>query len=185
MHIATAGWTVSKRVIDRFPAHGSHLVRYAHVLPGVEINSSFYRSHAPATFARWAASVPEHFRFAVKVPRTVTHERGLRSCASLLERFLAETAALGTKRGPLLVQLLATFAFDILTVDRFFGVLRMRYDGEVVCEPRHPSWFDTPVSDLLEAHRVGGVAADPPRAPREHPNCRTVRRAHDLLMATS
>ena len=43
---------------------------------GVEINSSFYRPHAFATYARWAASTPDGFRFAVKVPRTITHEAG-------------------------------------------------------------------------------------------------------------
>ncbi|MEZ0171131.1 DUF72 domain-containing protein [Microvirga sp. TS319] len=42
--------------------------RYSTVLNAVEINSSFYRPHRPSTYARWAASVPEHFHFAVKIP---------------------------------------------------------------------------------------------------------------------
>ena len=74
-------------------------------LPAVEINSSFYRPHRPSTYARWAAETPEGFPFAVKLPKEITHKRRLVDVAEPLDRFLAETAALGPKRGPLLVQL--------------------------------------------------------------------------------
>lgn len=63
----------------------------------MEINSSFYRPHRPATYARWAASVPPGFRFAVKVPWEITHTRKLVAAADLLERFLAETLAPATR----------------------------------------------------------------------------------------
>jgi uncharacterized protein YecE (DUF72 family) len=67
---------------------GSHLERYAKVLNAVEINSSFYRPHRTATYERWAASVPEEFRFAVKIPKAITHERRLKEAGDLLDRFL-------------------------------------------------------------------------------------------------
>lgn len=162
--IATAGWSIPKQAAARFPAEGTHLVRYAQVLNGVEINSSFYRSHARATYARWAASVPDSFRFAVKMPRTITHERALRSCEPLLEQFLEEIAGLGSKCGPILVQLPPSFEFDRHVVGRFLTLLRARYRGLVACEPRHESWFSASAAQLLEAHAVSGVAADPPRA---------------------
>jgi aspartate/methionine/tyrosine aminotransferase len=59
----------------------------------VEINSSFYRPHRPSTYERWAASVPASFRFSVKVPRSITHERRLADADALLDAFLAEHAA--------------------------------------------------------------------------------------------
>jgi uncharacterized protein YecE (DUF72 family) len=60
-----------------FDAAGTHLRRYSRRLSCAEINSSFNRSHALATYAKWRDSMPPQFRFAVKLPRTITHERGL------------------------------------------------------------------------------------------------------------
>src|SRR5688572_17535989 len=76
-YIGCAGWSLPKKFADAFPAEGSHLVRYAARLPAVEINSSFYRPHRPTTYEKWAASVPTGFRFSVKVPKWITHERRL------------------------------------------------------------------------------------------------------------
>ncbi|HWP34406.1 MAG TPA: DUF72 domain-containing protein, partial [Thermodesulfobacteriota bacterium] len=56
--VGCAGWAIPRAAAGAFPGPGSHLERYARVLPAVEINSSFYRSHRPRTYARWAASVP-------------------------------------------------------------------------------------------------------------------------------
>ena len=39
-----------------------------------EINSSFHRPHARATYVKWRDSTTVDFRFAVKMPRTITHE---------------------------------------------------------------------------------------------------------------
>src|ERR1700710_2683095 len=103
--IGCAGWSIPKQHSGQFAICGSHLERYARRFPAVEINSSFYRPHRPATYGRWAASVPPGFRFSVKVPREVTHTRRLRDVVEPLERFLSEVKALGAALGPLLVQL--------------------------------------------------------------------------------
>jgi uncharacterized protein YecE (DUF72 family) len=134
------------------------------MLAGAEINSSFHRPHAASTYAKWAASTPPAFQFAVKLPRLITHDQKLRRARAPLERFLAEIAGLGEKCGPLLVQLPPSFAFDPRVVSRFFDLLRGLHTGDVVCEPRHPTWF-TPAADArLIAQRVARVAADPPPA---------------------
>jgi uncharacterized protein YecE (DUF72 family) len=82
----------------------------------------------------------------------------------VLERFLDETAGLAEKRGPLLVQLPGSHAFDARVAGRFFELLRSRYDGAVVCEPRHVSWLAAPADALLGRYQVARVAADPARA---------------------
>lgn len=164
--IGTASWTIPKQHANAFSGTGSHLERYAGVLPAVEINSSFYGPHRPTTYARWAASVPPGFRFAVKVPRAITHERRLVNAAEPLASFLDEVAALGPALGPLLVQLPPSLRYDEVVVDRFFGFLRARLAGEVVCEPRHASWFTDPAEARLSAFRVARVAADPAVVPR-------------------
>jgi len=140
------------------------LCRYAHEMNAVEINSSFYRHHAARTYARWAAATPHGFRFALKVPRLITHEQRLQCGPAPLERFLDETSALQEKRGPLLVQLPPSFAFDTATVNAFFETLRARYEGAVVVEPRHQTWLTEEVNQLLVDFNVARVAADPPRA---------------------
>jgi uncharacterized protein YecE (DUF72 family) len=163
--IGCAGWSIPKEHAALFRAAGSHLERYAGRFPAVEINSSFYRPHQPKTYARWAASVPASFRFAVKVPRTITHERRLAEVEDLLEPFLAQVAELGDRLGPLLVQLPPSLAFNPGVVRRFWMVLRQRFDGEVACEPRHATWFRPAVGQLLADFRVARVAADPAVVP--------------------
>jgi uncharacterized protein YecE (DUF72 family) len=165
MFIGTAGWSIPRAAAGQFGHEGTHLHRYARVLQCAEINSSFHRPHAAATYARWAASTPARFRFAVKIPRTITHDRELRATRPLLERFLEESAGLGRKRGPLLVQLPPSLAFDRRVVTRFLDLLRARFDGLVVCEPRHATWFAPSAEALLVRHKVARVAADPPPAP--------------------
>ena len=159
--IGTAGWSIPKEHAAPFPATGSHLERYAKVLNAVEINSSFYRPHRTATYERWAASVPEEFRFAVKIPKAITHERRLKEAGDLLDRFLLEVAGLGPKLGPLLVQLPPSLAFQDGVADRFLADLRSRIGGSIVCEPRHASWFTPDVDGLLGEFGVARVAADP------------------------
>src|SRR4029079_1485820 len=131
--IGTAGWSVPRASAPNFPGDGTHLQRYSRVLRAAEINSSFHRPHAAATYARWAESTPAEFRFAVKIPRTITHERELRATRPLLDRFLEESAGLGRKRGPLLLQLPPSLAFDRRVAARFLDLLRSRFAGDVVC----------------------------------------------------
>jgi uncharacterized protein YecE (DUF72 family) len=161
----TAGWSLARTHARQFPSEGTHLERYARVFRGTEINSSFYKQHSPATYARWAAATPRGFRFAVKLPQTITHEARLRRARRPLERFLAEIAGLGDRLGPLLVQLPASFSYEARVVRGFASLLRSLHDGPVVCEPRHPSWFHPRVDALLDAWRIGRVAADPATVP--------------------
>jgi uncharacterized protein YecE (DUF72 family) len=162
-YIGTAGWNIPRLHRDRFAAEGSQLQRYASRLNAAEINTSFYRPHAAAVYARWAASVPASFRFAVKIPKVITHERALTRAREPLIRFLAEIAGLGPALGPLLVQLPPSFAFEPRRAGRFFTLLRSLHPGPVVCEPRHGTWTSSAAERLLAANAVARVAADPPR----------------------
>jgi uncharacterized protein YecE (DUF72 family) len=165
IHLGIAGWGIRREHADRFSPTGTHLERYAGIFNAVEVNSCFYRPHRFSTYERWAASVPETFRFAAKLPKIITHEARLVAAGPAIGRFLAETAGLGVKRGPILVQLPPSLSFDEGVARRFFGELRERFDGDVVCEPRHETWFTPEVESILVDHRVSRVAADPARVP--------------------
>jgi uncharacterized protein YecE (DUF72 family) len=164
IRIGTAGWGFP-RDLD-FPVEGTGLERYAARFDCVEINSSFYRPHQRKTYERWAATTPAGFRFAVKVPRTITHERRLVAIEDLLARFLDETDGLGAKRGPLLVQLPPSLRFEAGVVEAFLKTWRERTDAPTVLEPRHPTWFEEGPERMLSAFQVARVAADPAVVPR-------------------
>ena len=110
--IGCAGASIPREAAPSFPSEGSHLERYAARFPVLEINSSFHRPHQPATYARWADSVPAGFRFAVKLPRTITHDQRLAGVEELLRKFAAEAGALGDKLGCVLMQLPPSMQFD-------------------------------------------------------------------------
>jgi uncharacterized protein YecE (DUF72 family) len=165
IRIGTAAWSIPKEHAASFPVAGSHLERYGAVLNAVEINSSFYRPHRRATYERWAGSVPEDFRFAVKVPKAITHERRLKDVGDLLDQFLSEAGGLGAKLGPLLVQLPPSLSFQPGVADTFLSELRSRIEGSIVCEPRHASWFTPEVEALLDELWIARVAADPATIP--------------------
>jgi uncharacterized protein YecE (DUF72 family) len=167
VRIGTAGWTIPRFVADEFPAEGTGLERYAARFRAAEINSTFYRSHKPSTWARWREAVPADFQFAAKVPKAITHEAKLVGCEARLDAFVAEvTDGLGEKLGPLLVQLPPSLAFDADVAGSFFAALREWTDQPLVCEPRHVTWFEPEAEALLVYYRVARAAADPAR----HPN---------------
>ena len=161
--IGCAGWSIPKACSAEFPSEGSHLQRYAAVFNAAEINSSFYRPHQPQTYERWAAAVPQAFRFAVKAPKAMTHELRLADCAEPMGRFAGEAAGLGAKLGCVLVQLPPSLQFDAATAGAFFALARRHFGCMVACEARHPSWFGDAATALLSDAAVTRVIADPPK----------------------
>ena len=165
VRVGTAGWALPAPVRDAFPAAASNLARYAGRFDAVEINSCFHRPHRRSTYERWAASVPDAFRFAAKLPKAITHKLKLQSCEAEIASFAEETGGLGEKRGPILVQLPPSLAFDAALAGAFFTGLNATLGAPIVCEPRHPTWFEPEADALLAAHRIARVAADPAPVP--------------------
>lgn len=164
LRIGTAGWNVPSQHADAFKAEGSHLERYASVLNCTEINTSFYRPHRRTTYERWSAAVPAGFRFAVKVPQSISHAPELRFDRADVDRFCEEISGLGQKLGVLLLQLPSSTIFARRGAGKLVIALQKGGQVPVVCEPRHASWFTRPADDWLAQRGVARVAADPPRA---------------------
>jgi uncharacterized protein YecE (DUF72 family) len=171
LYIGTAGWSIPGIHGHHFDSAGSHLIRYARKLNCAEINSCFYREHKTETYRKWAAAVPDGFRFAVKAPRSITHEGELRvQGKAALKKFLEQTDALEKKRGPVLLQLPPKLAFNDSTAQTFFSMFREFYDGPTVLEPRNAGWFSQEADWLLQKFCVSRVAADPALIPdASHP----------------
>jgi uncharacterized protein YecE (DUF72 family) len=161
VRVGTAAWGIPQEVRTTFPVSGTQLERYAAKFPMVEINSSFHRPHQRSTYERWAVCTPQTFRFAVKIPKTITHEHRLRSAFPLLDAFLAGAIGLGSKLACLLIQLPPSLVYERQLLDRFATGLRARYTGLIAIEPRHPSWFVPEVERVLALWQFSRVLADP------------------------
>jgi uncharacterized protein YecE (DUF72 family) len=164
--IGTAGWSIPRPDAEAFPLEGTSLERYSRVFAGVEVNSSFHRSHRASTWAKWAASVPPGFRFAVKIPKTITHQAKLVEVEDLTAQFAEEIRPLGDKLALLLVQLPPKLGLDLAVAERFFSQLRRAVDVRIVCEPRNAAWFSREADAMLDQWRVARAAADPALGPK-------------------
>jgi len=137
---------------------GEMLRFYAERFPTVEINNSFYRMPSPEVVAGWAAEVPPGFRFVLKAPRRITHEKRLVDVADTTARLFEVAGSLGDKRGPFLFQLPPYSKKDVPRLRDFLGLLP---PGErAAFEFRDPSWFDDEVSEALRAAGAALVLAD-------------------------
>jgi uncharacterized protein YecE (DUF72 family) len=97
------------------------------------------------------------------MPKTITHMQQLRDTKELVDSFLEECGALGSKLGCILVQFPPKLSFDAVVAGEFFSFLRARTPLPVACEPRHASWFEEDADRLMDTFHVARVAADPAR----------------------
>ena len=133
-------------------------------LTAIEINATFYGSQKPATFANWARSVPDGFRFALKASRYATARKKLAEGEDSINRFLAQgLTELGDRLGPILWQFAATKAFDPDDIAAFLALLPKARDGlplQHALEVRHESFRDPAFIALARAANAAIVFAD-------------------------
>ena len=191
IRIGTAGWAIPRQCAEHFPRDGSGLERYAARFTAVEINSTFHRSHKPHTFARWAEAVPEGFRFAVKMPKRISHELRLLGTGDPLRRFWEEVRDLDPKLGPLLLQLPPSLVYDPLIVEPFFELLRASTNPPPHCLRAPPSdlvrcrgrWTPSNICYRSRRGRSGaGTGRRPARRRRSFRLLPPARRAADVLL---
>nr|WP_295658724.1 DUF72 domain-containing protein [Polymorphobacter sp.] len=143
------GWTFAPWCGTFYPKglpHSRELEFASRVLTTIEVNSTFYSTMSPATYAKWHAETPDDFVFSLKAPRYAVNRRELAGAGESIDRFFASGVdALGDKLGPILWQFAATKRFDADDFARFIALLpakigsrRLRH----VLEPRHDSFVD-------------------------------------------
>jgi uncharacterized protein YecE (DUF72 family) len=141
------GWTFEPWRGVFYPAglkHADELSYASRHLTAIEINSTYYSSQKPETFAKWRAQTPEGFRFAVKASRFCTNRRVLAEAGPSVEKFLGQgIAELGDRLGPILWQFMGTKKFDPEDFGAFLALLPDRLGGLAlrhVVEVRHESF---------------------------------------------
>jgi uncharacterized protein YecE (DUF72 family) len=160
MYVGTSGWHYAHWRGGFYPRSlptGQWLDYYARRFATVEINNAFYRLPAASTFAGWAATVPDDFVVAVKASRYLTHIRRLRSVEEPVQRLRERMAGLGSKLGPVLLQLPPNLTLDAAALA---GILNALAGIRVAVEFRHESWYTTEIRGLLEEHQAALCLTD-------------------------
>jgi len=125
---------------SQLPTGGSALARYARAFNTVEGNTTFYATPSQAQCEQWRKQVPDNFRFLLKLPRALTHERMLTNVGADLQAFLEVIDPLSGVLGPMLLQLPAGFGPNQLPqLWRFLDSAPDSLDWAV--EVRNPMFF--------------------------------------------
>jgi len=142
---------------------------YASRYDTVEVDTTFYRIPAPRLVDGWRARTPEGFVFAAKVPRSVTHEKGLVGCEDEMAEFLGVMRRLGDRLGPLLLQFpyvaKRADAREYETGDSLrarLGPFLAALPGDLryVVEIRNEKWIAPPLLDLLRGRGIALALVD-------------------------
>ena len=161
LHVGCAMWTHPAwpgRFLPRTTPARERLGAYAGWCNAVEGNTTFYATPARETVASWARQTDPGFRFLLKLPRMITHERRLAGAEPELRHFLAAIEPLGPRAHSLWIQLPASFSpADVPALAGFLG--RLPPDHRYAVEVRHPAFFADPraAATLEEVLAVAGA----------------------------
>jgi uncharacterized protein YecE (DUF72 family) len=124
---------------------------YAGRVNAVELNNTFYRVPPEDQFDRWAAQVPDGFRFAVTASRRLTSFGRVEG----VDEFCRMARRMGGKLGPL------RFKVPQARDDGFLRLLLDSLDPEVpvALDFRHGSWDDPEVDALLDERGIARAGA--------------------------
>lgn len=142
---------------------GDFLYEYARRLTTVEGNTTFYAVPAQKTIEGWAASLPETFRFCPKVSKAISHEGKLMDNVERAREFINVMSSLGTRLGPMFLQLPPRYSPELLDDLRAFLAV-WPPDVRLAVEVRHLDWFASPdresLNQLLSEHNMARVVID-------------------------
>lgn len=124
----------------------------------VEINYTFYRMPTEKLIDGWAAQAPAGFRYTLKAPKRITHDRRLKDCATETAFFTGLARKLGPALAALLFQLPPTMKCDLARFDDFLATLPT--DLKAAVEFRHDSWLTDAVYTRLSDAGVALCIAD-------------------------
>ena len=161
VHVGTSGYNYPEWRGTFYPEKLSAkkmFAFYADRFTTVEINYTFYRMPTTKTTEAWQAQAPAGFRYVLKAPKRITHDRRLVDCVDTLTFFCESVRGLGAHQGPLLFQLPPNLKVDVPRLQTFLAA--MPPDMQPVFEFRHDSWSTDAVWDTLRAAGAALCIAD-------------------------
>lgn len=167
IYVGVGGWDFDPWRGTFYPegwAKAKQLEYMSGALTATEINATYYKLQKPELFERWAKTVPDGFKFAIKASRFCTNRKVLGEGGEGIEKFCAQgITELGDKLGPLLWQFMGTKQFDHDDFKTFLSLLPTKQAGvplRHVVEPRHESFRNPDFVAMARAAGVGIVFAD-------------------------
>lgn len=159
-------WGYKEWVGSFFPARtpASDFLRiYSRQLNTVEGNTIFYALPSAETIARWRQETPPTFRICPKVSRSISHEGPLDHKRDETLFFIERMRGLGTRLGPIFLQLPPTFGSAHLPqLEAFLDFWPV--DVRLAVEVRHPDFYTErhaqALNALLSQHSVARVLMD-------------------------
>jgi uncharacterized protein YecE (DUF72 family) len=172
IRVGIGGWTFEPWRGVFYPKglpHSKELEYASRNLTTIEINGTFYRTQTPATFAKWAAEVPDGFVFSVKGPRYAVNRGVLAEAGDSIKRFVdSGPLEMGDKLGPMLWQFAPTKKFDAADFGKFLELLPSKIGGRKlrhVVEVRHASFCVPEFIALLRQFSIPVVFAEHEKYP--------------------
>ena len=161
--VGTSGYNYPEWKGSFYPADlpaAKMLPYYASKFRTVEINYTFYRMPTPKLVAGWRTQVPPEFRFTLKAPKRITHDKRLRAAdvADSLQGFITAASELGPQMAALLFQLPPNFKKDVPLLKEFLSLLPPKTTAAF--EFRNASWLEDDVYEALRARNIALCIAD-------------------------
>jgi len=153
LRIGTSGWQYKHWRGVFYPqglSQAKWLERFAEQFDTVEVNSSFYHLPRETTFDGWRRRTPEGFCFVLKYSRYGTHIKRLADPQDHVDIFVQRARRLGSKLGPILVQLPPGLQADPARLSRFLDAAPS--DLRWAVEFRNPDWLAPDVYTVLRDH---------------------------------
>ena len=165
-HIGTTGWAEKEWVGSIYPKGtkpADYLSHYSKFFDSIELNTTHYQIPDPLKIERWYDKSAPDFKFCPKLPRAISHHKGLGSGTENVLLFCQSISGLKEKLGPCFLQLPPYFSPDNLDIlETFFKAWPKEIALHV--EFRHDDWFLKPamdkLSELLMNHQKGIVMTD-------------------------
>ncbi|HEX8270423.1 MAG TPA: DUF72 domain-containing protein [Flavobacterium sp.] len=155
-HIGTSSYTNGEWQGVFYPqdlARGKWFEYYCEHFDTYEINSTFYKNPTVRTMQNWYKKAPGGFRFSVKAPKAITHEKKFVDCIAELDSFYEVTSeALGDKLACILFQLPPSFDFTSDRLDRIIESLNTNFTN--VIEFRNRSWWADEVGNIFKQNQL-------------------------------
>lgn len=158
VHVGTSGW-VYKEWAKTFYAvdwpKNDALGYYASQFRTVEVNATFYRLAKAKEVRAWKARVGDHFVFALKGSRFITHMLKLKNPRRAIGRFFRPLRVLKNTGSIVLWQLPPQYRFTPELFARLEDFLDLLPAGwRYAVEFRDPAWVNPGVDAMLRARNV-------------------------------
>ncbi len=176
LYIGTSGWHYNHWYKTFYPVNikGYYELKYhAKFFNSVENNSSFYRIASENTYKTWVKMTPNNYKFSIKLNKSITHISRLQldeDVKTKINEILSSTQILEYKLGAIVIQLPASFKFDLAKFEKFLKyfhseVKKKKYKFDIAVEFRNKYWFNDSTYEILKKYNSALVAADSSRYP--------------------